>query len=165
MYSLARATTSKYSVLGHVGFDRHAGGQVGGRFGAAGGAGRFQRRHRFVQPRLAAGIGGLGVHALIGPDRRDDDDLVLHAVEDGGDGGPQQDGVGQAQRVGRRIGQIFHLPRHVIAQIAEQAGRHGRQAVRAASSRVSLRQGAQATPAAWRFPATKLSASLQRRCG
>ena len=83
-----------------------------------------------VQPRHGAGIGSLRVNAFVGPDRRDDDDLVPHAVEDGGDGGSQQDRVGQAQGIRRRVGQVLHLPRHVIAQIAEQSRRHRRQALR-----------------------------------
>ena len=78
--------------------------------------------------------------------------------------GRSKNGVGQAQRVRRRIGQIFHLPRHVIAQIAEQAGGHGRQALRArpvASSRVSARNDVSGLA----LSGVKLFTSSCRRCG
>ena len=153
MYSLARATTAKYSAL--VMLDS-IGTPVGRSAGASalGGAGRSSAATASSSRSLAAGISGACASTLcIGPDRRDHDDLVLHAVEDGGDGGAQQDGVGQAQRVGRRIGQILDLPHHVIAQIAEQARRHGRQAGRQVHARLA-RSGRAGIPAAWLLSGT-----------
>ena len=72
---------------------------------------------------------GLGVDTALRPHRRDDGDGILHRVEHDDDGRAHQDRVGNADRIGIGRRQIFHQPHHVVAEIAEHAGRHRRQAV------------------------------------
>ena len=70
-----------------------------------------------------------GVDAFFRPHRRHHRDRILHRVEHHDDGRAHQHGVGNADRIriGRR--QFLHQPHHVVAEIAEHAGRHRRQAV------------------------------------
>ena len=56
------------------------------------------------------------------------DDLLGDGVKDGDDGRPGHDAVRQAGSVGIDVGQAFGQPHHVVAQSAEHAGGHGRQA-------------------------------------
>ena len=79
------------------------------------------------QPVDGAGVGLARGHAGLGTDRRDDGDLVPDRVEDDDDGRADHDGVGEAERVRVDVGQRLHLAHHVVAEIAEDAGRHGRQ--------------------------------------
>ena len=93
--------SSKYSVL--VMLDSIVAPAAAGRRRLRRGRGRaLQVGDGLVQPLAGAGIGGARVHAFVRPDRRHEDDLVAHVVEDRGDGGAQQDRVGQAQRIRRR---------------------------------------------------------------
>ena len=56
--------------------------------------------------------------------------LSSSAVEDADQGRPHHDRVGQADRIGVLVRQPLHVADHVVAQEAEQAGRHRRQAGR-----------------------------------
>ncbi len=64
-----------------------------------------------------------------GPHRRHDRDGVLHRVEHHDQRRADQHRVGNADRVGIGRGQLLHQPHHVVAEIAEHAGRHRRQVV------------------------------------
>ena len=72
---------------------------------------------------------GLGGDALFRAHRRDHRDGVLDRVEHDHDGRAQQHRVGDADRIGIGRRQFLHQPHHVVAEIAEDAGRHGRQRV------------------------------------
>ncbi|MNQ83945.1 hypothetical protein D3C85_990510 [compost metagenome] len=82
-----------------------------------------------VKARDGGGEGGGGGRAAVGIGRSDQDDLVLHGIEDGDQRRPRHDGVGQVQRVGVRRAQWLQQPHHVVAEDAEQARGHGRQVV------------------------------------
>ena len=71
----------------------------------------------------------LGADAGFRPHRRDHGDAVLHRVEHHDQRRADQDRVGNADRIGMAGGQLLHQPHHVVAEIAEHAGRHRRQAV------------------------------------
>jgi hypothetical protein len=62
-----------------------------------------------------------------GPDDVDDRDLVLQVVEDDHGGWPDHDRVRHADRARLCRAEPLHLPDHVVAEIAEEAGRHRRQ--------------------------------------
>ena len=68
---------------------------------------------------------------------RDQRDLVAHRVEHHHHGRPDQDGVRHAERVRVRRRQALHQPHHVVAEIAEQPGRHRRQVVARAADALS----------------------------
>ena len=73
----------------------------------------------------------LGGDAGLRPNRRHDGDGVLDRVEGDHQRRADEDRLGNADRIGRRRGErILHLPHHVVAEIAEHAGGHRRQAVR-----------------------------------
>ncbi len=61
------------------------------------------------------------------PGRGNHRHLALHAVQHRDDRGADQFRIGQAQRVGVHLRQVFHQPDHVIAEITEEARRHRRQ--------------------------------------
>ena len=95
-------------------------------------------RFRFVE-RLVEGIDDagepfdrarecrLGGHACLRPHRRDDGDRVLDRVEGDDEGGPDEDRVRNADRIGTGRRQVLHQPHHVVAEIAEDARGHRRQ--------------------------------------
>ena len=56
------------------------------------------------------------------------DDLVAHRVEHGHHRRADHDRVGRADRIGLRRREPLHLAHHVVAEIAEHARRHRRQA-------------------------------------
>ena len=116
-------------VMRRVGFDGAEGGKIFRHRRRSRGR-ALQIVDRIVQPLGGAGIRRPCIDAVLRPHRRHDQDLVAHRVEDRDDRRPQQDRVGQAERIGRNIGQLFDEPHHVVAEIAEQPGRHRRQAGR-----------------------------------
>jgi len=80
-----------------------------------------------LQPGLGGGVGLSRVRHRVGIGGGDQDDLVLHRIEDGDQRRTRHDGVGQVQRV--RVGRAQRLQQahHVIAEHAEQTGGHGGQ--------------------------------------
>ena len=71
---------------------------------------------------------GLGGDAGLGPHRRHDGDRVLHGVEhDRRCVGRIRIASGMPIGSGLGARQLLHQPHHVVAEIAEQAGRHRRQ--------------------------------------
>ncbi len=70
---------------------------------------------------------GLRCHAGVHPHRGDHGDRVLDRVENNDERRANQDGVGNADRIAARRRQILHQADHVVAEIAEHAGRHRRQ--------------------------------------
>ena len=68
-------------------------------------------------------------HAGFGPNRRHHGERVLDRIEHDHQAGAYQNGVRNADRVHIRRRQLLHQPHHVVAEIAEQAGGHGRQAL------------------------------------
>ena len=81
------------------------------------------------QPLDRARERGLGVDAFLRAHRRHHRDRILHRVEHDDDGRAHQHRVGNADRIGIGRRQFLHQPHHVVAEIAEHAGRHRRQAV------------------------------------
>ena len=116
-----------------------------------------ERVDDLADPLLRAHIGGARRHAVLGIDGGGDRHLVLHAVEDRHDGGADQHGVGQAQRVRVGLRQLLHQPHHVIAHVAEDARRHGwrilRQLDAALGEKGAQRLRAAAGPSPRRAPA------------
>jgi len=76
-----------------------------------------------------AGEGGIGGDAVLRPYRRNDGDRVRDGIEHDNDSGAHQHGVGNADRIGIGLRQFLHQPHHVVAEISEDAGSHGRQHV------------------------------------
>ena len=73
----------------------------------------------------------VGRHSRLRPHRRDDRDRILHCIEGDHQRRANEDRVRNADRIGRRRRErILHLPHHVVAEIAEDAGRHRRQRIR-----------------------------------
>ena len=68
-------------------------------------------------------------------DRRHDRHLVARAVEHHHDGRADQQRLGHADRIGLGRRQALHAPHHVVAEIAENARRHRRQAGRHVDAR------------------------------
>ena len=87
----------------------------------------FKVAHRVHHPFGGLRVGGARRLAAAGPGGGDDRHLALHPVEHRDDRGAQQHRVGQAERVGRHVGQMLDQPDHVIAEIAEQPGAGRRQ--------------------------------------
>ena len=115
-----------------IGVDGRAHGQVVRRRGLAG-QGPFQIGDRVhARVRRRAHRRRARRRPFSGHTGETTSDLVLHRVEDRRDGRADQDRVGQAERIGRRRAQLAGLdqPHRVVAQIAEQADRHRRQAGR-----------------------------------
>jgi hypothetical protein len=108
------------------------------------GQGRAKVALESVQTLDRALVSGLGVQAVVGIGGGDQNDLVLHRIEDGDDGRTGQDGVGQVQRIGIGLAQRLQQADHVIAEDAEQPCGHGRQARRQVEAR-GRHQGAQGT--------------------
>lgn len=80
-----------------------------------------------VQPLSGSRIGSLRADPWGWTHRGYDAKLVLHAVEDHDQRGPHENAVGQAEVVGLAVGQVLDQPHRIVAHIAENAGRHGRQ--------------------------------------
>src|SRR5579872_3577827 len=120
--------------LGRIGlrFARHQRG-IGGRRGM--GQWTFEYGDDRVQSRLRALVGGARGDARRRTDRRHDGNLVAYGVEDDHDGRTDEERIGHADRVGFGGGQSLHLAHHVIAEIAENAGGHRRQARRYVDTR------------------------------
>ena len=57
--------------------------------------------------------------------RGQDRQFVADGVEHDHDRRSHEDAVRQAENVGVRLAQLFHVPDHVVAEIAEDAGGHG----------------------------------------
>ncbi len=90
--------------------------------------GDARMRHRLVEPRHNAfetgdgcRISRVGRERRVRPHGRDDDHLVLHAVEHDGDGRAHEDAVGHAEAVGRHVRQVLGKPHHVVAHVADDA--------------------------------------------
>ena len=79
------------------------------------------------EPFGRARVGGLGGLALLWPHGGDDGHLVLHRIEDHHHRRADQQGIGNADRVGIGLGELFDQADGVIAHIAEDPERHGRQ--------------------------------------
>ncbi len=107
------------------------------------GEGAFKGPHHGLQPLLRPLIGMARTDARHVPDRRDDMDLVAHGVEHHHQRRPRQDRVGDAGAGLLRLGQALHQAHHVVAEIAEHAGRHRRQALGLRNGTL-FEQGAQA---------------------
>ena len=106
--------------------DRLPGGEVA-EVAARLGRGAVEVADRVHHPLGGLGVGGAGAEAGVGPGRADDRHLALHPVHDQHDRGTQHDRVGQAERVGVDVRQVLDEPHHVVAEVAEEAGRHRRQ--------------------------------------
>ena len=106
-------------------------GAVAGLAHGAGGLGQgaFQIAQRVHHPLGRLGIGCAGRLPLGHPSGADDGNFALHTIQHRHHRGAQHQGIGQAQRIGRNIGQAFHQADHVIAQIAKKPGTGGRQAI------------------------------------
>ena len=88
---------------------------------------RLEHPDHRIEPfrRLFAGLCGIDAGART--ERRYDDHLVADRVEHHHDGRPDQDRVRHADGIGLGRGEPLHVTHHVVAQIAENAGRHRRQ--------------------------------------
>ncbi len=86
-----------------------------------------ERLHDLRQPVGGAVISLTRLELFIGPDRRDDGQLVAYRIEDDDDLRPDQHRIRQTERVGWLVRQVLNQPHRVVAQIAEHAGRRGRQ--------------------------------------
>ena len=95
----------------------------------------FERGDDRVEPRLRRLAGRARGNAGLRADRRHHDHLVAHAVEHHHHGRADQQRLGHADRVGLGRRQPLHLPHHVVAEIAEHARRHRRQARRQVDAR------------------------------
>ena len=80
-----------------------------------------------AQARLVGPIRGNPINL---PDRRDHGHQIFDGIENGDDGRAQELAVGHVQAFGICIGNVFGQAHRVIAQIAKQPGRHGRQSGR-----------------------------------
>ena len=138
---MARAHHVEIALARRVGDDRHVEIDVDGLDRLV--ERRVERLDDGGQPVDRAGIAACSaLTPAAGLHRRDDGDLVPDRIEDDDDGRPDQDGIGKAERIGIRRGQLLHLAHHVVAEIAEYAGRHRRQAGRQVDPRF-LDQAAQ----------------------
>ncbi len=99
------------------------------------GQGAVQRRADALQPLARLLVGCAGGDARLRPHRRDEGDLVAHGVEHHHRRRADEDRVRHAEDVGLGLRQAFHLPDHVVAEIAEHARRHGRGALRQMDAR------------------------------
>ena len=114
-----------------------------GRSVAAGGRGRGVERRFRSSSGLRVAPGGVGVQAGGGPDRRHQGQRVAHMVEDGDQRRADQHRLGDAEHVRVLLRQPLDLADHVVAEIAEQPRRDGRQPGRHRHA-AGLDQGAQA---------------------
>ena len=102
----------------------------------------FQRRHGGFEPLQRAFVGGARGNVFGGTHRRHQPDFVAHRIEHGHQRRAHQQRVGGSDRVGFRRRQPLHLAHHVVAEIAEHARRHRRQAGNRGNGRF-VEQGAQ----------------------
>ncbi len=79
------------------------------------------------QPLAGEVVGGPGPQLGRRPDRRHQHHPILDIVEDRHHGRPDQHRVRDAELIRIGIRQALHQPDHVVAEIAEQPGRHRRQ--------------------------------------
>ena len=84
------------------------------------------------------------------PCRRHKCHFAFNPVQHRHNGRAQQHGIGQAQRIGVYVGQMFHQPDHIIAKIAEQAAGNRGHAFGQINPRFR-NQGAQAGQGGGRF--------------
>ena len=82
------------------------------------------------QPVDRAVIGDLCRDAIGRADRRHHGNGVFHRIEHHNNRRADQHSVGNTDRVRIRRRQLFHQPHRVVAEIAEDAGRHWRQFLR-----------------------------------
>ena len=101
---------------------------------ASTGSGALQRRRHALQARQGRLVGGARGYTGVRAYGTDDRDEVAHGVEDHHHARAHQDGIRNAERVGVRRAQGLHGPDHVVTEIAEQAGGHGRKRVGLADS-------------------------------
>ena len=114
--------------LARVGLDlaRH---QASGRSAAAHGRAALRARRRSPSSRACAlSKAALAETPFCRANRRDDGDFVANAVEDHHDRRADHHRFGHADRIGLGRRQALHMAHHVVAEIAEYAGRHRRQA-------------------------------------
>ena len=98
------------------------------------------RRDGGAQPGLDLGqasdrrrVGRVQVGLLVAEDVGEQGDGVAQVVEHHDDVGEQEGHVGQAQVVGRRVGQVLHVAHAVVAEVAHGAAHEGRQPLAAAA--------------------------------
>ena len=92
--------------------------------------GQFERVHARVQPRHRALVSRARRDARRRAHRGHDRHLVARAVEHDHHGRADEQRLGHADRIRLCRGEALHPPHHVIAEIAEHASRHRRQAGR-----------------------------------
>ncbi len=73
-----------------------------------------------------ARVCGLGAQRGVGIDGSYDGDFIPHRIEDSHNGRPDEHAIGQLQRIGVGLRQIFHQPHHVVGHVTEDASSHGR---------------------------------------
>ena len=88
----------------------------------------LEHRDDGLQPTLRALPGRPRRHAGLRANRRHDADFVAHAVKHHHDRRADHHRLGHADRIGLGGRQTLHVAHHVIAEVAENAGRHRRQA-------------------------------------
>ena len=79
---------------------------------------------RLFQPRLCHRIGRFRRLRLIEPCRRHERDLVFDLIENRQQGRAHQQGFRHIDAGRLSIRQFFHIPHHVVAEIAEQTSGH-----------------------------------------
>ena len=116
-------------VLGEVRY-RLDGGDLVSEIAVGAGHGSFEVADRVHDAFGGLSVGGAGREPGIRPCRGDDDHLALYAVQNGNNGGPEKDRVGQSDGIGVDVGQMLDKADHVVAEIAEETGGGGGQPIR-----------------------------------
>ena len=110
---------------------------------------RLERRHDRVEPRQRALVRRLRRHAGGRAHRRHDRHLVARRVEHDHDGRADQQRLRHADRIGLGRREPLHPAHHVVAEIAEHARRHRRQARRQLDPRLVEKRPQRLQRIAW----------------